>query len=47
MLPALRDVFVAELGIQGEPTQGAIQKFIAAKGLAGHPVTLHRWEIND
>src|SRR6266852_2859945 len=46
MLPALRDVFVAELGIQGEPTQGAIQEVIAAKWLAGHPLTLHPWEIN-
>jgi hypothetical protein len=47
MLPALRDIFVAELQIQGERNQGAIQEFIAAKGLAGHSVTLHRWEVND
>src|SRR6266852_9871716 len=46
MLPALRNIFVAELQIQGEPTQGAIQEFIAAKGLAGHSVTLHHWEVN-
>ena len=44
MLPALRNIFVAELQGQGKRTLGAIQQFIAAKGLAGRPVTLRRWE---
>jgi hypothetical protein len=45
MLPALRNIFVAEFERQAERTQGAIQEFIAAKGLAGRPVTFHRWEV--
>jgi hypothetical protein len=44
MLPALRNIFVAELRGQEECTHSAIQQFIAAKGLAGRPVTLHPWE---
>jgi hypothetical protein len=47
MLPALRNIFVAELQRQGERTHGAIQEFIAAKRLAGHPVTLYPWEVDD
>jgi F-box-like len=47
MLPALRNIFVAELQKQEERTHSAIQKFIAAKGLAGYPVTLHLWEVDD
>jgi len=45
MLPALRNIFVAEFQRQAERTQGTIQEFIAAKGLAGRPVTLHRWKV--
>ena len=44
MLPALRNIFVAKLQSQEKCTNDAIQEFIAAKGLAGHPVTLHPWE---
>jgi hypothetical protein len=44
MLPALRNIFVAELQRQGKRTLGAIQQFIAVKGLVGCPVTLHCWE---
>jgi hypothetical protein len=43
MLPALQNTFVAELQRQAERTHSAIQELIAVKGLAGHPVTLHRW----
>jgi hypothetical protein len=44
MLPALRNIFVEGLQRQEKATRGAIREFVAAKGLAGHPVTLHRWE---
>ena len=44
MLPALRNIYVAELQKQGKRTRRAIQEFIAAKGLAGHHVNLHHWE---
>jgi hypothetical protein len=46
MVPALQNIFVAELQSQTERTHGAIQEFIVAKGLAGHPVTLYPWEVD-
>jgi hypothetical protein len=46
MLPAVRNIFVAELQRKGKRIHGAIREFIAAKGLAGHPVTLHRWDVD-
>lgn len=46
MLPALQNIFVEELQRQSEYFQQNIQRFIAAKRLAGQPVNLRHWEVD-
>jgi hypothetical protein len=39
VLPALQNIFLQELG----PVKKAIQRFVTARRLSGHPVTVHGW----
>ena len=43
VLPALNSLIFEQLEPSGS-LQGAIQQFIAARGLAGHPVNVRRWD---
>ncbi len=43
VLPALQRVFMEELHPSG-PVQEAIDKFIAARQLSGHPIVVSHWE---
>jgi hypothetical protein len=43
VLPNLQNIFVEELQPSG-PVQEGIGKFIAARQLAGHPITVSRWD---
>jgi len=44
-LPALQSLFLEELHPSG-PVQEAIGKFIAARQLTGHPITVSHWDGN-
>ena len=43
VLPNLQNIFVEKLYPWG-PVQGGIGKFIAARQLTGHPITVSRWD---
>jgi hypothetical protein len=43
VLPALQNLFVEKLKSSG-PVQEGVRKFVAAKGLSGHPVCVQGWE---
>jgi hypothetical protein len=42
VLPALQTLFLRDLSLSG-PVQDAIDEFVAARQLAGHPVAVSRW----
>jgi hypothetical protein len=42
VLPTLENIFLEELHTSG-PLQEGIEKFVAARELANHPVTVSRW----
>jgi hypothetical protein len=42
VLPALQTLFLEEI-LRSDPVQGAIGKFVAARQLSSHPVTVSRW----
>ena len=44
VLPSLQNLFVQDLDSSG-PVQGAIEKFVAARQLAGRPIAVSPWEI--
>jgi len=43
VLPALQTLFLTNLSLSG-PVQDAIDQFVAARQLAGHPVAVSRWQ---
>jgi hypothetical protein len=43
VLPALQTLFLEET-LRPEPVQEAFEKFVAARQLAGHPISVSRWE---
>jgi hypothetical protein len=43
VLPALESLFLEEIQSSG-PIQEAIGEFVAARQLAGHPITVSTWE---
>jgi hypothetical protein len=42
VLPALQTLFLEKL--PSKPVQEAIEKFVSARQLSGHPITVSRWE---
>ena len=46
VLPALHTLFLEEMPLSG-PFQEAIGQFVSARQLAGHPITVSRWERAD
>ena len=45
VLPALRTFFL-EKTLPSRPVQEGIRQFVAARQLAGHPITVSPWEIS-
>ena len=46
VLPALKTLFLRDLFLSG-PVQDAFDQFVAARELAGHPVSVSRWRWKD
>jgi hypothetical protein len=44
VLPILQSIFLEELQPSGSAVQKAIETFVGARQLSGHPVTVSRWE---
>jgi hypothetical protein len=44
VLPALQSLFLEETPPSGTLIQEAIEQFVAARQLSGHPITVSRWE---
>jgi hypothetical protein len=43
VLPSLQNLFLEDLQSSG-PVQGAIEKFVAARQVAGHPIAVSHWD---
>ena len=43
VLPALQSLFLEEINSSG-PVREAVEKFVAARHLAGHPITVSHWD---
>jgi hypothetical protein len=46
VLPTLETIFL-EGSLQSGPVQKAIEQFVAARQLAGHPIAVSRWESRE
>jgi len=43
VLPALQSLFLEELHLSG-PVQEALDNFVAARQLSGHPIAISQWD---